>query len=139
MKKICLSIIAIVAVFVLIIYAVNKDTAPAVSNIDGIFISIKEGTLTKTSATIIITNNSDQIYTFGEEYVLEKKVLGKWKTMKLLSKDVWWDLVNYQVGVQDELEKEVNWESLYGELKNGTYRLVKEIDKKRIAVEFTID
>lgn len=139
MKKICLSIIAIVAVFVLIIYAVNKDTAPAVSNIDGIFIFIKEGTLTKTSATIIITNNSDQIYTFGEEYVLEKKVLGKWKTMKLLSKDVWWDLVNYQVGVQDELEKEVNWESLYGELKNGTYRLVKEIDEKRIAVEFTID
>ena len=41
-------------------------------------LSIKEGTLTKTGATLILTNNSDKNFSYGEPYEIEVKKDDVW-------------------------------------------------------------
>ena len=50
-----------------------------------------------------------------------------------------WNLVGYSVDENNKLELEHNWEWLYGELENGEYKLVKEVNNKYFWVEFKID
>ena len=50
-----------------------------------------------------------------------------------------WNLVGYSVDENNKLKLEHNWEWLYGELKSGEYRLVKEVNNKYFWVEFKID
>ena len=50
-----------------------------INQVDGVSIKIKEGTLTNTGATIIITDTTDKNYSYGEPYRIDKKENGKWK------------------------------------------------------------
>ena len=90
-------------------------------------LSIKEGTLTKTGATLILTNNSEKNFSYGEPYEIEVK-----------KDDVW----------HKSVEIELDWEEGYGVLPSGTYRIIKDIDYEQtngnfqiftIASEFTIE
>lgn len=127
-------VLALIISFLLFFLKINS--AKSVSSIDGLTISIKEGTLTNTQATLIITNNTNKEYTFGEAYTLEKKVLGRWE--KIPDENDWFNLIAYTVLPNSKIEMECNWGYNYGELKRGTYRIVKIIDDKRIAVEFSL-
>ncbi len=111
--------------------------AKSVSTIDGVSISIKDDTLTATTAVIIIKNDTDLEYTTGEAFYIDKKVNGKWMKLKT-NYDAFWTLVGIIIPSNSYHEFEYNWEDLYGKLKKGTYRLVKEINSKRIAVEFKV-
>lgn len=116
-------------------------------------IYIKEGTLTKTGATIVITENIDYDIIYGEDFWIEK--------------------YNYKTGLYDKLENTTNnncafnsmayyaspnrplelfqsWSCMYGELPKGNYRLVKDVffesdipvtskDSYYIWVEFEIE
>lgn len=103
-----------------------------------IILSIKEGTLTKTGATIIITDKSNKDYTYGKDFILEKKIKNTW--YKLAAQETWWDLVGYKIDENNTLELEQKWEEIYGKLKNGTYRILKSIGTtdEYIYVEFEI-
>ena len=103
-----------------------------------IILSIKEGTLTKTGATIIITDKSNKNYTYGKDFILEKKIKNTW--YKLAAQETWWDLVGYKIDENNTLELEQKWEEIYGKLKNGTYRILKSIGTtdEYIYVEFEI-
>ena len=111
--------------------------AKSVSTIDGVSISIKDDTLTATTAVIIIKNDTDLEYTTGEAFYIDKKVNGKWMKLKT-NYDTFWTLVGIIIPSNSYHEFEYNWEDLYGKLKKGTYRFVKEINSKRIAVEFKV-
>lgn len=103
-----------------------------------IILSIKEGTLTKTGATIIITDKSNKDYTYGKDFILEKKIKNTW--YKLAAQETWWDLVGYKIDENNTLELEQKWEEIYGKLKKGTYRILKSIGTtdEYIYVEFEI-
>ena len=120
--------IVIVSLILLGLYLIIKDNAKTVSEIEGLTFLINDGTLTNTSATIEIKNNS-----------IEKKRNGKWKKNKTIKKDVWWDAVEIVVSKNEHYKEDINWLSIYGKLKKGKYRLVKEINNTRVAVEFSID
>jgi hypothetical protein len=41
--------------------------------------TIKEGTLTNKSATLVLTNNNDKNFQYGNPYEIEIKKDGKWQ------------------------------------------------------------
>ena len=111
-----------------------------VENIDGITMTIKEGTLTNTSATIIITDTTNNENVYGSYYRIDKYEFDKWNELDIIYEDNYaWISIGYLVDKDNKLEMDMNWLELYGELDKGTYRIVKEVNNKYFSVEFQID
>ncbi len=106
------------------------------TEIENITIEIKEGTLTRTGATVIITDLSKKINTYSNEYRIDQKMNGRWKILK--GNGSWSDLVPPSPDRNNQIVTEFNWESEYGELKPGEYRIATPVNSDYIAVEFTI-
>lgn len=109
-----------------------------------IVLSIKENTLTKKGATLILKNNSNNNIQYGTPYEIEIKKDNVWHKIDVQ--------LNFNMPVfvlkPSELEQiELNWEAGYGELDLGEYRIIKSIDIEKdnetferyyISAEFTI-
>ena len=109
-----------------------------------ISLSIKDNTLTNTRATIIISDISEQENTYGEWFRIDKKTNGFWEELKPIDDNYVFKDIAFKIGENHQLEMNMDWSKLYGELETGEYRLVKEIydnDNGNIylAVEFTIE
>lgn len=141
MKKRVIIVLSSLVVFVLAIICtivLIPNYAEPIDLAEDITMEIKEGTLTKTGATIVITDLSSKNNTFSKEFRIDQKRGGKWYTLKDKSKNK----VNVVAGQQEEdkkLEQELNWEKNYGTLSDGYYRIVKKINNKDIVVEFEIE
>lgn len=141
MKKRVIIVLSSLVVFVLAItcaIVLIPNYAEPIDLAEDITMEIKEGTLTKTGATIVITDLSSKNNTFSKEFRIDQKRGGKWYTLKDKSKNK----VNVVAGQQEEnkkLEQELNWEKNYGTLSDGYYRIVKKINNKDIVVEFKIE
>lgn len=108
-------------------------------------ISIKEGTLTNTGATLILTNNSDKEFQYGDSYEIEIKKGKKWYKINV---KLYFNLPAFFLKSKESKEIELNWENEYGKLAKGTYRIIKDINYEKgkgnfegfnIATEFTIN
>lgn len=117
-----------------------------IDDLDGVSMTIKDGTLTKKEATIIITDMSSRNNIYGEEYRIDKLVNGEWQELEIIFEGNYgWTSIGYSVGGDNRLELEVNWEWLYGELEPGDYRIVKttsepgEATTHYITAEFIIE
>ena len=109
-----------------------------------VIMTIKEGTLTNKSATLILTNNSDKNFQYGTSYGIEIKKDGEWHKINV---ELTSTVPAFQLSARENKEIEINWENGYGKLEKGTYRIIKGIDYEyeegkyksfNIAVEFTI-
>ena len=109
-----------------------------------VIMTIKEGTLTNKSATLILTNNSDKNFQYGTPYEIEIKKDGEWHKINV---ELNFTMPAFQLSAKENKEIEINWENGYGKLEKGTYRILKGIDYEyeegkyksfNIAVEFTI-
>ena len=109
-----------------------------------VIMTIKEGTLTNKSATLILTNNSDKNFQYGNPYEIEIKKDGEWHKINV---ELNFTMPAFQLSARENNEIEINWENGYGKLAKGTYRIIKGIDYEyeegkyksfNIAVEFTI-
>lgn len=110
-----------------------------------VIMTIKEGTLTNKSATLVLTNNGDKNFQYGDPYEIEIKKDGEWHKINI---ELYFDMPAFQLSAKESKEIELNWENGYGKLANGTYRIIKEIDYEyeeekyetfNVAVEFTIE
>ena len=125
-------------------FACPIDKIYELNNAKGVSMTIKEGTLTKTGATIIIKDISNKNNTFGEEYRIDKYENNEWKELDAVVKGNYgWNSIGYHVDKNNKLELTINWEWLYGKLEKGKYRLVKNIselknEKQTFSVEFEI-
>jgi len=114
-----------------IVIAKHKETlmnkcSKNYDDLENVSMKIKEGSLTKKGATIIITDKSNRKNIYGNAYKLEERVEGKWQDLKTIIDDFSWTLEGYSVDETNTLEFKVNWENLYGTLKEGEYRIVKD-------------
>ena len=109
-----------------------------------VIMTIKEGTLTNKSATLVLTNNSDKNFQYGNPYEIEIKKDGEWHKINV---ELTFTMPAFQLSAKENKEIEINWENGYGKLAKGTYRIIKGIDYEyeegkyksfNIAVEFTI-
>ncbi len=95
-------------------------------SVDKVSIQIKEGTLTKEGATIVITDKNDYPYVYGKEYRIEKLENNEWK--KIQSGNYGVDAIAYKTDNNGQVTMNFNWKDRYGELENGKYRLLMEIN-----------
>ncbi|MBD9105571.1 hypothetical protein EGW03_03755 [bacterium] len=132
----------------IIIYCVLKNNNNTISDIktteNDVSLSIKENTLTTSSATLILKNNSNTEIQYGNSYEIEIKHNKKWYK---LDGEMYFTLPLFFLEPKKTVELEVNWEDGYKKLKKGTYRIIKEIkiekenntfDSFYVAAEFTI-
>lgn len=115
------------------------------NNIDNVSMEIKDSTLNKTGATIIITDTNENHYAYGLPFRIDKKENGIWKMLEVTGDGIF-NLPAYRVDKNNQLELNQDWEHTYGELKSGEYRLVKDVcisdgcnKQKYFSVQFTIE
>lgn len=89
---------------------------------------IKQNTLTKTGATLIIKNNSDIDIQYGEPYEMEIKKDGKWHKINV---ELDFNLPVYILKSKTAGEIELDWENEYGKLAAGDYRIIKSYDVEK--------
>lgn len=109
-----------------------------------VIMTIKDGTLTNKSVTLILTNNSDRKIQYGSPYEIEIKKNGEW--YKINAK-LNFTLPLFILEPKEKNEFKLNFEEGYGKLPSGTYRVIKKIDKEKedglfdsfyVSTEFTI-
>jgi len=145
-KKKLIIIILLFIVFISLSFYLGKlsesNSRIEMNSIDEINMTIKEGTLTSTSATIIIkdTTGWENTYDAGWDYRIDKYTKNKWKKLKSKTNYVY-TMEGYHVDENNELIHELNWSKKYGELVSGKYRIVKEIkiDKYNKYYEFSVE
>ena len=110
-----------------------------------VIMTVKEGTLTNKSATLVLTNYSDKNFQYGNPYEIEIKKDGEWHKINV---ELNFDIPAFQLPAKESKEIKLDWEIGYGKLAKGTYRIIKGIDYKveegkyetfNVAAEFTID
>ena len=102
----------------------NENTEQ--KNVGSVLIEIKEDTRTTKGATFIIKNATDEEYAYGPTYTIEKFENQTWKEIDTLTGDpLTWNSIVYSLKAHEEKEFIIDWSLGYGELKSGTYRLVK--------------
>lgn len=108
---------------------------------ENVKLEIKEGTLTNTGATVIITDKNKNPYGWGVPYFIEIEEDGLWTEVQDLYRISWIEIA-YELDENGQYEQEINWEKFYGELKPGNYRLGKNVYDNgyiNFYVEFTIE
>ena len=126
-------------------FKTSKFTCPVdnvndLDEVDGVSMVIKEGTLKRDRATIVITDTSGKNYTYGEEYRIDKYSDSKWEEADIVvDGNYGWNSIGYYIDDNKELELDINWKWLYGSLDKGRYRIVKSVNNKYFSVEFMID
>lgn len=128
--------------------AKEKDTLTNIcslhiNDLENVSMTIKDGTLEKTKATIIIKDTSNRKNIYGEYFKLEREENSTWHELKSKETLAFND-IGYTVNSNNYLELEIDWSRFYGELEKGTYRLIKytsergEPIKHYLTTEFTI-
>ena len=125
-------ILILIVVLTLTITGCGKKTKGKLSNyvIDDskISLSIKKDTLTKTGATIIMENKTDEKFNYGAVFHLEKKYNKKWYIVEPIN-EINFTVMPYEIGPKQTKEIKFDWEYGYGSLSKGKYRLVKYMYK----------
>lgn len=116
-----------------------------ISKTNDVVMSIKDGTLTNTGATLILSNNSDKDFSYGNPYEIEVKKNNEWHKINV---ELDFTLPAFILLSKETKEIEIDWKYGYGKLAKGTYRIIKGIDYEyedgkyktfNVAVEFNID
>jgi hypothetical protein len=120
-----------------------------VNDLDGVTMIVKKGTDTSIGLTVVFDNNSDKQCIYGADFLLEKKIDGRWYQVPVAIKGNYgFDAIGYDLNSSNVSEWKVDWNWLYGRLDTGEYRIVKDIldfrkagdyDKYYLAAEFTIN
>lgn len=94
--------------------------------------------ITLTSATIIIKDTNIKPYIYGKWYKIEKEENGKWYQVKTIAKNYYFNEIGYEVDENNEVKFIIDWTDYYGELEDGSYRIIKEVNNQYISIPFNI-
>ncbi|WP_214482223.1 immunoglobulin-like domain-containing protein [Bacillus sp. SM2101] len=131
----------------------NSDWEPTlyetVNNFDGVTMIALEETVSSTGLIVAFENTSDEEYTYGEYFLLEKNINGSWYQVPVaFDGNYGFNDIGYSLPSSDVKEWTVDWSWLYGNLNTGKYRIVKDIldarkagdyDKYHLTAEFTVE
>lgn len=110
-----------------------------------VIMTIKERILTNKGTTLILTNNSDKNFQYGNLYEIEIKKDGEQYKINV---ELNFTLLVFSLKSKESKEIELDWEHGYGKLVEGTYRIVKGINEEykkgkyenfNVAIEFTME
>ena len=75
--------------------------------------TIKEKNLTNKGATLVLTNNSDKNFQYGNPYKIEIKKDGEWHKINV---EVYFDMPAFQLSAKESKRIVLDWENGYGKL-----------------------
>ncbi|MGO1469882.1 MAG: immunoglobulin-like domain-containing protein [Tissierella sp.] len=108
-----------------------------VNNVKDVIMTTKEGTVDQKGLTLIFDNKSDTDYIYSNDFVIEKKRNGKWYKLPVkIDGDFGFKDIGYGLDSGLSREFKLEWGWLYGELKEGEYRLIKSITDLRGPEDF---
>ena len=123
-------------------FVLDGKSNKIISTDKNVELSIKEDSLTSRGVTLILTNNTNKLLHYDEEYVIEIKDNDDWY---VIDNDFFVNNPLWDVEKNSKKEIELNWKSSYGKLKKGKYRIIKKVffeDESEsyfyISVEFSI-
>ena len=93
----------------------------------GITLSAED--VTATGLTLVITQAGGEPageLEYGREFGLEVLKDGVWEPVPYMDEDIGWPLDARMVSMESTANESVRWESIYGSLPAGTYRIGKE-------------
>lgn len=93
---------------------------------ENVTINVIEDTISRDSVSILITDNNEDKYGWGEEFGVQEKANGEWKDLDYISDNLSWIDIAYELN-DNELTQKLNIKEYYGELSNGIYRIVKRV------------
>ena len=117
-------------------FEVIEETVYATSEVENVSTTISDISLT--GATITIKDTNENKYTYEEWYVIEKEIDGKMYSIPTKVKDYGFNSIGYTVDENNEVKFVIDWEWLYGELTQGSYRIIKKSHDKYISIPFSI-
>ena len=138
MKKstaLILSLICI-AMFLVGCSRASKESTFQPADVENVSMSMTN--ISSTGATVTIEDTNEEPGIYGNWYVIEKEVDGKWYQIEPKLKNYGFTEEGYLVGEDDEVEFHIDWQWIYGELPSGRYRLLKSAKKQYISVMFDI-
>lgn len=98
------------------------------SDIYGVSMSIKPGSVTSKGLTAIIRDENEQTYVYGEWYQLLRSSGDRWEEVPVtIEGDYGFNEIGIMTDENGVLTLEVDWQWLYGELNAGSYRIVKAL------------
>ncbi len=98
-----------------------------VTNSNSVTMEIKEDLFSPIGATLVFQNDSNKQMMFNEAYILETKVDNIWYEIPVLVDKSFSRKGGYELALGQSKEFEVDWQDLYGELKPGAYRIIKDL------------
>ncbi len=117
-------------------FEVIEETVYATSEVENVSTTISDISLT--GATITIKDTNESKYLYEEWYVIEKEIDGKMYSIPTKVKDYGFNSKVYTVDENNEVKFVIDWEWLYGELPQGSYRIIKKSHDKYISIPFSI-
>ncbi len=103
---------------------------------------------TPTSLNYYYENNSNKDLTYGQSFILEEKINGKWYQVPTIIEDYGFEDIGYTLKAESIVALTTEWEWLYGNLETGHYRLITEVldveepgsyETYPLAIEFELD
>jgi len=100
-----------------------------VNELPGISMEAVEGSVSRTSVTIRMVNDTDERLTYGFYYDLQQLVGGTWYSMSYIIDNATFPAMELFLE-PGELEETIDWGTFHGSMTSGTYRIVKDFYKK---------
>lgn len=146
MKKRVIIVLGVLVLLIVILALIICFKPREIKNInlaENITMKIKEGSLTNTGATVIITDLSgdENLDLISKEFKIDYKKNDKWYRLesKIKNEVTVMTTDNVMENGDNTYTQEINWERYYGKLDKGHYRIVKEVKTNLyIAAEFDI-
>lgn len=146
MKKRVIIVLGVLVLLIVILALIICFKPREIKNInlaENITMKIKEGSLTNTGATVIITDLSgdENVDLINRKFKIDYKKNDKWYRLesKIKNEVTVMTTDNVMENGDNTYTQEINWERYYGKLDKGHYRIVKEVKTNLyIAAEFDI-
>lgn len=134
MKKRVVIVVSVLVLLIVILALIICFKPREIKNLnlaENITMEIKDGSLTNTSATVIITDLSgdESVDLTNKEFKIDYNKNGKWYRLesKIKNEVTVRTSDNTMENGYNAYTQEINWEKYYGKLDKGHYRIVKEV------------
>ena len=88
-------------------------------------IEVLMDTVTRKGVTIVITDKNENPYGWGKSYKLQQKIVDEWYNMAPQTEMIFEEIA-YILDEHGQFRQNIDWTRYYGELGNGTFRIVKD-------------
>lgn len=108
----------------------NNEDENIVKNPELVSLEITEYRLEENRVTLTITDNNEVPYSLNDGYKIEKLNNKEWEEVERINpEEVLLIAKKYNLDENNQYNFKINWTNGYGELEEGTYRIVKEFEE----------